>query len=312
MNVTDYLAREGIPCKIQTSNVTRYEERYLELFHLAWNNQKTNGALPERKRIQWFAIGDDDTLWFINNLLHTLRQYNSSNKIYLGDVSDAVSQIARHGDSFAYGGGDILLSRPLALLFAQHFQLCGRSIYIGGDGMIGRCVYQVSNVSLTKNKNFHQMDHSGDITGIFESGIDGLVSLHHMQSWWKPFPDGHNDKLNETMYLLELAYKTFDRDFLKRYVHFNYKTNQTLLLTMGYSFHVFNRILSHEELTQVERTWCCSEMFGRKFRPKEDNKTTWYFRDLITKSFKRTIRHEMVFENKKEMSGHFLHIKVTL
>jgi hypothetical protein len=310
-NITRYLIDEGIPCKVQSSNVRRFQERYLQLIAQSWNNLETYDT--DMKKVQWFAVCDDDTVWFINNLLHTLRQYNSSEKIYLGDYSDRISNIRRFGTYYAYGGGGAILSRPLAYLFAKHIQECKRftNMY-GGDEMIGKCITEILKVKLTRNSNFHQMDNRGDMTGLFESGIDGLVSLHHMFSSWKPFPNGYSDTLSETMSLLKLAYQTFDKHFLKRYVRINYKTNQTLLLTMGYSFSLFNRILSHAELTQVENTWCCRDMMERKTRPTDNNKTTWYFRRLNSKTSARAIGRGAVYENKKKMYGHFSHVEVTL
>jgi hypothetical protein len=297
----------GIKCLIV------FEERYFELFHSAWHNQESNEMHTGRKQVQWFAVGDDDSVWFVNNLLHTLQQYNSTNSVYLGDISDKTRQISRHGDFFAYGGGGILLSRPLALLFAQHIQECKRFIHESArDAMIGKCVTEVLKVNLTKNKNFHQMDHIGDMTGLFESGIDGLVTVHHMFSIWKPFPDGHSNKTNETMYLLELAYTTFRKTFLKRYVRVNHETNQTLLLTTGYSFSLFDRILSHVELTQVENTWCCSKMVARQTRPKENNKHIWYFRGLTTKTLNGSIRYEVIYEKQEDMYGQIPSMILTL
>jgi hypothetical protein len=276
---------------VQTSNVTRFEERYFELLYLAWNNQEKNDIDKKNKRVQWFAVGDDDTVWFIENLLYTLQHYNSSNVIYLGDISDKTVQIAHHRDYYAYGGGGVLLSRPLVLRFSQHTQECKRfTNMFAGDAMIGKCVTAVLKVNLTRNSNFHQMDHGGDNSGILESGVDGLVSLHHMFCIWKPFFDEHADKINETMYLLELAYNTFKKTFLKRYVRFNYKTKQTLLITLGYSFSIFSRILSHAELTEIEKTWCCGEMVERRTRPKEKNKATWHFRRVMTGAFNGSIR----------------------
>ncbi|CAF1224837.1 unnamed protein product [Adineta steineri] len=294
-NIIEYLIHEGILCKIQISNITNYEERYLELFHLAWQNQNRNVT----KSIQWFIVSDDDTIWFINNLLHTLQQYNSSISIYLGNISDRKSQIKRHGDYYAYGGGGILLSRSLALLLSKYNQQCKqyRKIY-GGDAVIGKCITEILNVSLIKNRNFQQMDYSGDMAGYFESGIYGLVSLHHMFSLWKLFPDGYADKINETMSLLQLAYMKFDKNFLKRYIQINRITNQTLLLTMGYSVSLFNRILSYEDLQQVENTWNGDEMTMRKYRSKEKNKTTWYFRRIIKENFNNSIQYRTVYENR--------------
>jgi hypothetical protein len=107
--------------------------------------------------------------------------------------------------------------------------------------------------------------------------------------------------LDGEMYLLKLAYKTFDQHFLKRYVRMDYKRNQTVLITMGYSFSLFHRILSYEGLTQVENTWCCSELIKRKTKPKESNKTTWYFRRITFDLIDGPIKHATVYENKKEM-----------
>ena len=174
--------------------------------------------------------------------------------------------------------------------------------------MIGKCITEVLKVNLTRNGNFHQMDNGKDVTGLFESGIDRLVTLHHMFYLWKPFPEEHSNQLNDTMYLIEFAYKTFKENFLKRYVQINHQTNQTLLLTLGYSFSIFNRILSDEELRKVEKTWCCTEYVDRKTRPKENKKITWYFRDGTT----NTSDYKAIYENKKDTCGLFPQIEITL
>jgi hypothetical protein len=298
--IKDYLEREGIFCEIQTSNVTRYEERCLQLIQQVWNSQKPSETHTGIAKAQWFAIGDDDTIWFMNNLLKTLQQYNSADTIYLGDMSDRTISITRHGRYYAYGGGGVILSRPLASLFARHTHECKRFTHMyGGDEMIGKCITEVVKVNLTRNRNFHQMDHSGDMTGYMESGIDGIVTLHHIFSFWHPFTDKHTSDHNETMHLLELTYKIFGESFLKRYVRVNYRTNQTLLLTNGYSFSLFNRILTPAELIQVEKTWCCTEMVDRETRPKETNKTTWYFRGQTIETLNGLVRHKIAYENKK-------------
>jgi hypothetical protein len=306
-NIKNYLIHEGIQCEIQTSTVTRYEERYLQLIEQVWNNTQ---RFDKIKQIQWFAIGDDDTIWFINNLLKTLEQYNSSKLFYLGNISDRNETIKHHGSYYAYGGGGILLSRPLASLFAARNQQCKqfRDMY-GGDEMIGKCITRLLNVNLTINKNFYQMDHVGDIYGYLQSGIHGLVSLHHMFSFWDPFPEEHTQTEKETTDIIELAYKTFDYYFLKTYFKINYQTNQTLLWTIGYSFTLFNRILSSEELSQVERTWCCSQMVERTTRPKENNKINWYFKRL-------TIHHlenRSIYENnERRINAHIPNLELTL
>ncbi|UJR08690.1 hypothetical protein I4U23_012948 [Adineta vaga] len=297
-NITELLMREGIPCRIIVSNVKYYEKRYLQLFHYAWESQNMN----ESNAIQWFAVGDDDTIWFIDNLLDTLRQYDSSQNIYLGNISDRKRQIIYHGSFFAYGGGGILLSRPLTLLYSKHIH---KSNYFlntkayGGDGMIGKYIADILKVNLTGNIHFLQMDHFGDMTGYLESGIDGFVSFHHMYSLWQPFPNNFKNDINKTMHILKIGYNTFERNFLKRYVRFNRKLNQTFLLTLGYSFSIFNRILSITELDQVENTWHGTEMTSRISRPNEPNKITWYFRNVTYEMFHGSKLLQAIYQNKQ-------------
>ncbi|CAF1611582.1 unnamed protein product [Rotaria sp. Silwood1] len=254
------------------------------------------------KAIQWFAFGDDDTIWFLNNLLQTLQQYNVSNSIYLGNISDKLGAVQYHGTYYAYGGGGFVLSRPLALRAVQHNKDCQRFTNMcGGDEMIGKCITEVLKINLTRNNHFHQMDHDGDMDGYLESGIEGLVSLHHIFSYWEPFPEEYTTHPHETMYLLKLAYQTFGNHFLKRYVWLDCRTNRTFLLTMGYSFSLFNRILTYEELMKVEKTWwCCSEFVGRETRPKEKNKMTWYFRAVTNETKNIVSGYGAVYENKQK------------
>ncbi|CAF3606970.1 unnamed protein product [Rotaria sp. Silwood1] len=296
-----YLKNEGISCKIKTSNVTRYEERYLELIQQAWYSLNKS-SYTNMKTIQWFAFGDDDTIWFLNTLLQLLEYYNASNSIYLGNISDKLGAIQYHGTYYAYGGGGFILSRPLASRAAQHTKDCQRfTKMFGGDEMIGKCITEVLKINLTRNKNFHQMDHDGDMDGYLESGLEGLVSLHHIFSFWESFPEEHTNSPRETMYLLKLAYQTFGNHFLKRYVRLDHRTNRTFLLTMGYSFSLFNRILTYDELMKVEKTWrCCSEFVDRETRPKEKNKMTWYFRDVTNESANIVNGYGAVYENKQK------------
>ena len=311
-NITDFLLQQGVLCEIQTSSVERYEQRYFELFYDGWKKQDGNGEQSERRKIQWFAVGDDDTIWFVNNLLHVLRQHNSSDKIYLGNTSTKKFLLKRHGAFFGYGGAGIVLSRPLALSYVQHRQQCGRFYAsFGGDEMIGKCVVEELGVNLTRDHHFHQMDHYGSMLGMLESGMDGLVTLHHMSSHWKPYPALNMNNTEEAMYRLNIAYSTFDKSFLKRYLYVNQNTNQSVLLTMGHSVSVFNRILTTEDLSLVERTWCCDEMIDRSFRAEEKNKTTWYFQRLANESSIDGVTYEMIYERAAGSYDRYSSIKVT-
>jgi hypothetical protein len=281
-----FLKNHALPCQIKTSNITRYEERYFQLIDFGWNLIKNN-----KKSIQWFAISDDDTIWFIDNLLKTLEQYNSSKLIYLGNLSDKNDTVYRHGSYYAYGGAGILLTKPLVSLFSKSFQVCRKRFVhmFGGDEMIGKCLTQILKVNLTINKHFHQMDHEGDMEGYFQSGMEGLVTLHHMFSLWEPFPSEHIENEIEILKLIEIAYQRLNSDYLKRYFKINKQKNQTLLLTNGYSFTLFNRILTKYELNQLELTWSDSYVYQRKTRSKEKNKIDFFFQQFTDQSTNSSI-----------------------
>ncbi|CAF0934527.1 unnamed protein product [Adineta ricciae] len=312
-NITDFLLQQGVLCEIQTSPVERFEQRYFELFYDGWKKQESDSHQNERRRIQWFAVGDDDTIWFVNNLLHVLRQHNSTDKIYLGNISTKRLQIKKHGAYYAYGGAGIVFSRSLALSYVQHRQQCERFYYTyGGDEMIGKCVVEELGVNLTRDHHFHQMDHLGNMLGLMESGMDGLVTLHHVFKSWRPFSDVQIDLVSETMRRFNIAYSTFDKSFLKRYLYINREMNQSVLLTLGYSISIFNRILTGEDLSFVEQTWCCDEMMDRRFRTAERNKTTWYFQRLINETCIDGVKYVMIYEGKKRQSDLYSTIKVTI
>jgi hypothetical protein len=294
--IKEYIQSNEISCQIKTSNIKRYEERDFQLVQLAWNDIK---KLNKSKNISWFAIGDDDTIWFINNLLKTLEEYNSSKLIYLGNISDRNESIQRHGNDYAYGGGGILLSKPLIQLINQYYQQCQKLFFnlLGGDQILGKCITQLLNINLTINKHFHQIDLQGNIQGFLQSGINGLVTLHHMFSLWEPFPEEHFKYEKDILNTIQLAYYTFHQLFFQRFFKRNFQSNQTLLLTIGYSFTLFNRILSLEELNQVEITWENSQLYQIQTRPKENNKINWFFKQLITQDYNGQKLNGSIYQN---------------
>ena len=179
--------------------------------------------------------------------------------------------------------------------------------------MIGKCITQLLKINLTINKHFYQMDHEGDIYGYLQSGLHGLVSLHHMFSLWEPFPEEHTRNEKEIIDIIQLAYQTFDYYFLKTYFKRNYQTNQTLLLTIGYSFTLFNRILSLKELTQLEKTWCCTHMVDRITRPEEKDKINWFFKRLTTQTDYHHSENRSIYEhNERQINDYIPNLEIIL
>ncbi|CAF0784649.1 unnamed protein product [Adineta ricciae] len=130
-----------------------------------------------------------------------------SQLIYLGNISDRQQSIITHGDYFAYGGGGILLSRTLVAYLLPWIDQCQKKYLtsFGGDEMIGRCVTEYLHLNQTQNPHFHQVDHQGELRGYLQSGINCLISLHHMFAYWQPFPVRHTSNKSQTMSLLSLG-----------------------------------------------------------------------------------------------------------
>ena len=287
-HIRQFLLNEGIPCHIRGSNVKRYEQRYFQMIEQSWRLVEEQSL-----SIRWLAVCDDDTLWFTGNLLKILQQYNASELIYLGNISDRLETLYYHGGYYAYGGAGILLSRALVPVLLQSMKECQRrfSSMFGGDEILGKCLTQICHINLTRNMHFHQMDHEGNLVGYLQGGINDLVSLHHLFTLWEPFPSKHASDESQTMSLLLRAYQAFCGGLFKRYRKLNAPTNQTYLLTLGYSLTVMDGLLTMDDLSKVEQTWCCSRLSTRLTRSKEKGQIHWFFLNASSTSARSTYRN---------------------
>ncbi|CAF1357384.1 unnamed protein product [Adineta ricciae] len=276
---------ERIPCFIDITFTERYEERFFDLVNRTWSLVANESDNSTEKKVKWLLIGDDDTLWFIPHLLQTLNNYNYKKPIYLGDHSDNLAAVKTFGRYFAYGGGGIAFSEPLVQNLVRNISDCDkyRSSF-GGDMMLGKCVIEVTRVQLLRNTRFHQMDIRGDATGYFESGIQGLVTIHHMFSWWSPVPAWLSEDKEDIVARFYQAYRSTNFSYLKRYVWVDSEYNKTLVLTLGYSITVYNQLLKFEEINAVETTFCCAEL-SRRTRMPIAERQTWYFARSYTKKY---------------------------
>ncbi|MCI40355.1 fringe-related family protein, partial [Trifolium medium] len=59
-------------------------------------------------------MGDDDTVFFTDNLITVLSKYDHNQMYYIGGNSESVEQDVIHFYTMAYGGGGFAISYPLA------------------------------------------------------------------------------------------------------------------------------------------------------------------------------------------------------
>lgn len=103
-------------------------------------------------------MGDDDTVFFGENLVSVLSKYDHRQMYYVGGSSESVEQDVMHSYDMAFGGGGFAVSYPLAVELARIFDGCldRYRYFYGSDQRVWACVSEIG-VSLTKERGFHQV-----------------------------------------------------------------------------------------------------------------------------------------------------------
>ncbi|XP_047940840.1 uncharacterized protein LOC125188138 [Salvia hispanica] len=164
-----------------------------------------NGGLPSAIRVarvvsetvalnhtnvRWFVFGDDDTLFFPENLVKTLSKYDDGLWYYIGTNSESFAQNKFFSYEMAFGGAGFAISYPLAKVLASVLDSClARYPHLfGSDGRIQACLAELG-ISLTHEPGFHQMDIRGSMLGFLTSHpLRPIVSLHHWDAMDSIFP----------------------------------------------------------------------------------------------------------------------------
>ncbi|GMP50870.1 hypothetical protein CsSME_00017305 [Camellia sinensis var. sinensis] len=110
------------------------------------------------ENVRWFVMGDDDTVFFLENLVTVLGKYDHNQMYYIGGNSESVEQDVIHSYAIAYGGGGFAVSYALAAELVRILDGCidrYAELY-GGDQKVGACVTELG-VPLTVELGFHQV-----------------------------------------------------------------------------------------------------------------------------------------------------------
>ncbi|CAO2198552.1 unnamed protein product [Urochloa humidicola] len=134
--------------------------------------------------VRWFVMGDDDTVFFPDNLVAVLRKYDHEQVYYIGAPSESVAQNLMHAYGMAFGGGGFALSYPAAAELAGAIDGCidrYRDMF-GSDERVHACLSELG-IPLTREPGFHQLDFHGDAYGLLSAHpVAPLVSLHHLDN----------------------------------------------------------------------------------------------------------------------------------
>jgi hypothetical protein len=108
--------------------------------------------------VRWFVFGDDDTIFFPDNLVKTLSKYDHGLWYYIGTHSEIFQQNRFFGFEMAFGGAGFAISYPLAKVLAKVFDSCIERYphLYGSDSRVYSCLAELG-VGLTHEPGFHQV-----------------------------------------------------------------------------------------------------------------------------------------------------------
>ncbi|CAN1755479.1 hypothetical protein LINPERHAP1_LOCUS5741 [Linum perenne] len=142
------------------------------------------------KDLRWLVMCDDDTFFFLDNLIEVLGRYDHTKFHYIGGQSECFHSNAVFSFDMGFGGAGYALSYPLVEALAPTLDACVArypNVY-ASDLMASSCLADIG-VPLTVEKGFHQIDLHGDISGLLSSHPQSpALTLHHFHEINPIFP----------------------------------------------------------------------------------------------------------------------------
>ncbi|CAK9183466.1 unnamed protein product [Ilex paraguariensis] len=115
----------------------------------------------EHEGMRWLVMGDDDSIFFVDNMVDVLAKYDHTKYIYIGGHSETIMSNVYFGFNTGFGGAGFALSHPLAVALAKNVEDCFmRYPYLrSADQITMTCIADIG-VTLTANKGIHQVINS--------------------------------------------------------------------------------------------------------------------------------------------------------
>ena len=217
-----------------------FSEKYFSIAKIMYDNRN--------EKTLWTSLLDDDTFFpSVSAILSMLSKYDPHEKHYVGALSEDWWSVAHYG-MMAFGGAGIFLSKALAEILANNYQLCKESTNTSaGDIRVLECINLLTDTKLTNERDLHQIDLDGDLSGFYESGRLP-ISLHH----WKTRGGGHDiNGKGVSLPKMHLVADVCGDCFLQRW-----QFGDDMVLTNGYSISFYpNGRLKSMNMEAAEETW---------------------------------------------------------
>ncbi|KAH7865772.1 hypothetical protein Vadar_011013 [Vaccinium darrowii] len=214
------------------------------------------------ENVRWFVMGDDDTVFFVENLVTVLGKYDHNEMYYIGGNSESVEQDVIHSYTMAYGGGGFAISYPLAAELVRVLDGCidRYASFYGSDQKIGGCMNEIG-VPVTKELGFHQVDIRGDPYGLLAAHpVAPLVSLHHLDYVQPVFPGlTRIDSLKK----LVQAYKLDPGRTLQHTFCYDPSSKWSLSVSWGYTAQLYPSLITAKDLATAFQTFVTWRSWSR-------------------------------------------------
>ncbi|CAN6865422.1 unnamed protein product [Brassica oleracea] len=264
--------------KLRKPSHTRFYRAILETYRLM------------DEGVRWYVTGDDDSLFFVDNLVDVLSKYDHTRQHYIGTNSETIKSNVYFGFNMGFGGGGYALSYALVEALVVKLDECVEKYHFiwAVDQIQSFCLADLS-VDLTLEKGFHQVDLFGDISGFLSSHTTApLLSLHHFATVSPLFPG--MDRPGSVLHIMKAANVDQSRMLQQSICHVR-ESNWTFSVSWGYPVHIYEKIFprSHLKLPiETFRPWYRGRppVFMFNTRPVSRDPCEaphWFFFDSIEK-----------------------------
>ncbi|XP_040994124.1 uncharacterized protein LOC121240690 [Juglans microcarpa x Juglans regia] len=206
------------------------------------------------KDVRWFVMGDDDTVFIVDNVVRILSKYDHRQFYYIGSSSESHVQNIYFSYAMAFGGGGFAISYPLAEELAKMQDQCIQrypGLY-GSDDRIQACMAELG-VPLTREPGFHQYDVYGDLLGLLGAHpITPLVSLHHLDVVEPIFP--RTTRVKALQHLMQ-SIRLDSANIMQQSICYDKKRYWSISVSWGYVVQILRGVISPRELEMPTRTF---------------------------------------------------------
>lgn len=107
---------------------------------------------------RWYVMTDDDTVFFMENLVGVLSKYDHRKYYYIGMNSECLVCNVLYAFDMGFGGAGFALSYPLAKALALNMDSCIKRYPFtkGSDYILQSCIADLG-VAFTRENGFHQV-----------------------------------------------------------------------------------------------------------------------------------------------------------